>query len=185
MSPQIDVDPDIFEYLQKQAIPLVDSASTVLRRELGLPDPPLTGRRTAQAANPALAGAAASNGNPLPKRVKKEKKQVAGRKRTRAAAGTLLPEDRYRVPLLQALADAGGQAHYRDVAKSVGEMLKDELKPADFEMLDSGVQRWLNRLQFVRLDLVKRGLLERDTPRGIWAISEAGRNELEGGMRQQ
>ncbi|MDI3314540.1 MAG: winged helix-turn-helix domain-containing protein [Mycobacterium sp.] len=173
----IDLDPDIFEYLQSRAKPFIDTPSTVLRRELGLPDPP-----TAPAGAPASKLArAASNGAP-PKTHKTQRKQTVARKRTRAAAGTLLPEDRYRVPLLRALVDAGGQAHYRDVANAVGHFLKDELKPADFEMLDSGVQRWQNRLQFVRLDLVKRGLLQRDMPRGIWAISDAGRKALEEGQ---
>lgn len=178
MCPLVDLDPDIFEYLQSRAKAFIDTPSTVLRRELGLPDPRTASVETL-ASNPPLTRAI-SNGTP-PKAQKRQKKQIVARKRTRAAAGTLLPEDRYRIPLLRALVDAGGQAPFRDVAATVHHQLKDELKPADFETLDSGVERWLNRLQFVRLDLVKRGLLEDDMPRGVWAISAAGRKALEEG----
>ena len=171
MSPQIDVDDDIFEYLQKQAVPLVDTPSTVLRRELGLGD-------QGQAPNATIRKIPPNSTEPDGSRLKPAKKQVKPR-RTRAAAGTLLPEGQYVTPLLRALVDLGGRAPYRDVVDAVGRLLKDRLLEADFEHLNSGVVRWENRLQFVRLNLVERGLLERDMPRGIWAITEAGRRALE------
>jgi hypothetical protein len=172
MCPLIDLDPDIFEYLQSRAQPFVDTPSTVLRRELGLPDP--SGAPAPQRPSTAPANGARSDGAVR----KAHKKQKAPRARTRAAAGTLLPEERYETPLLNALVEAGGRAPYREVADAVGRLLKDELLPADFENLNSGGVRWQSRLQFVRLRLVERGLLERDTPRGIWAISDAGRQAL-------
>lgn len=167
MSPQIDVDPDIFEHLQKQAIPLVDTPSTVLRRELGLGNPNQAPRATIppNTAKPDRSGRKAA---------KKQEKP----RRPRAAAGSLLPEYEYEIPLLRALDDLGGRAPYREVADAVLKVLKDKLLEPDFELLNSGVIRWENRLQFVRLKLIDRDLMERDTPRGIWAITDAGRSAL-------
>jgi hypothetical protein len=91
----------------------------------------------------------------------------------------LLPENRYEVPLLRALVNAGGRAPYRELVDAVGEELKDELMPADREKLNSGSIRWQSRLQFVRLRLIERGLLARDTPRGVWGITDTGRQALE------
>lgn len=183
MCPMIDLDADIFEYLQARATPFVDTPNTVLRRELGLPEVP---------ESPAALAASTSTPDPslvVPERRpvrptpgggrRPQKKQKASRQRTRAATGTLLPEDRYIQPLLKVLDDAGGKAPFREVVDAVGKLMHDEFLPADFEALDSGGIRWQSRLQFVRLRLVERGLLERDSPRGIWVITEAGREELE------
>jgi len=175
--PQIELDSDVFEYLQSEAQPLIDTPSTVLRRLLKLgsaqngagPDAP-----TSATSRPAPANRTASA-----KRVKRQ-----GSTRTRAAAGTILPEDRYELPLLRALVAAGGRAPYRDIVDAVGTELKDELMPADLEALNSGTIRWQSRLQFVRLRLIERGLLDKDTPRGVWGITDAGRAAADDGAER-
>lgn len=174
MSPHIELDDDVFDYLKSHAEPFVDTPNTVLRRLLGLgQSAPLAPTVTV------FPGARDAQSQTTPGKRKNSKKSAPARKRTRAAAGTLLPEEEYEQPLLQALVDAGGQAAYRDVAEYVGRILSDKLKEADFENLDSGGVRWQSRLQFVRLRLVERGLLEKNSARGIWAISDAGREALE------
>lgn len=170
----IDLDPDIFDYLKTQAEPFVDTPNTVLRRLLGLQ--PVD----ASASNP-TAGEARPSQKPTAQRAKKKAASGATR-RTRAPSGTLLPEDRYERPLLRALVDAGGQAPYRDVVDAVGRELKESLMAADFENLASGAVRWQSRLQFVRLRLIERGYLDRATPRGIWGVTEAGRTALAEGQ---
>lgn len=172
MPTPIDLDGDIFEYLRSQAEPFVDTPNTVLRRLLGLEhaaSPP-----AANGAEPPAVQAPSGRANGARKRVKR-----AAHERTRAASGTLLPENRYEVPLLRALVNAGGRAPYRELVDAVGEELKDELMPADREKLNSGSIRWQSRLQFVRLRLIERGLLARDTPRGVWGITDTGRQALE------
>jgi hypothetical protein len=172
VSPQIDLDPDIFDYLKSKAEPFVDTPSTVLRRLLGL------GTAAEAEINPSLAvpasvGRRRSAATTSPKAAK-----PAQPKRTRASSGTLLPEGRYELPLLRALVEAGGQAPYRDVVDAVGRELKDDLLPADFESLNSGAIRWQSRLQFVRLRLIERGYLDKNAPRGVWGITDAGRAAL-------
>jgi hypothetical protein len=174
MSPSIEVDSAVFDLLKAEAEPFVDtSPNLVLRRLLGL-DAPSTRRRTETPMTPRPVRGSET----LAKTKKPRSGKGAPSKRARAATGTLLPEDRYERPLLKALVDAGGQAPYREVVELVGRELKDALMPADFETLNSGSVRWQSRLQFVRLRLIERGYLDKNSPRGVWGVTEAGRQEL-------
>ena len=96
----------------------------------------------------------------------------------RIPAGSLLPEDEYVLPLLSALDERGGTAPAREIIEAVGERLGDKLLPADKGRLPSGDVRWQKRVQFVRLRLVEEGLLTSDSPRGVWALADAGRGRL-------
>jgi len=168
MSPSVELDEDIYEYLKSQAEPFTDTPNTVLRRLLRLDD-----------ASEGDAPESEGNGNaPRREGAPRAKKRGGTRKfsgRTRAPSGTLLPEQRYELPLLRALIEAGGEAPYREVLEAVGLALSDEFMAADHETLASGSVRWHSRLQFVRLRLVERGEMDREAPRGIWRITEAGR----------
>lgn len=169
MSPTIEIDEDVFSYLKSKAEPFVDTPNSVLRREL---------RIDVRSSEPAIASESPAPASTAKVNVNRPKtKPVKDKpKRTRAASGTLLPEERYERPLLKALADTPtGQAPYRDVVEAVGNELKDELMAADFENLTSGAVRWQSRLQFVRLRLIERGMLDKDAPRGVWGITDEGR----------
>ena len=78
-------------------------------------------------------------------------------------------------PVLAALASSGGSATYKQVVDEVGRQLKSDFTPMDLDELSSGGVRWQSRIQFVRLRLIERGLMERDSARGIWSISPDGR----------
>lgn len=182
MSNQIDVDDDVFELLKAKAEPFVDTPNSVLRRLLDIDGN--AGAKSAGAIPAASKATASTSKRTTTGRRSKANSRVKGSrpaaKRARAATGTLLPEDRYEAPLLRALVDAGGQAPYREVVDAVGHELKDDLLPADFETLSSGAVRWQSRLQFVRLRLIERGYLDRETPRGTWGITDPGRAALSG-----
>lgn len=86
----------------------------------------------------------------------------------------------YTLPLLQALVDLDGEASREDVLKRVHELMKDKLKPADYEELPSGKGiRWQTKVAWLRFELRKQGYLRADTSKGIWAITEQGRQYLE------
>jgi hypothetical protein len=180
VSPSIDLDDEVFEYLKSKAEPFVDTPNTVLRRLLGMD----SGRRSTNTINSGAAPAPPRRTTAARKTGKKKAARAVAPKRTRAASGTLLPEERYERPLLKALADVGGQAPYRNVVEAVGRELKDDLMPADFEHLTSGSVRWQSRLQFVRLRLIERGYLDKNAPRGVWSITDAGRAVLVEGQSQ-
>lgn len=178
MSIEINIDEEIFGLLQSRAQPFVDTPNTVLRRLLGLATEPegLAGRTDA--------GPTAHQKERHVKRIEPRKRRAPTRatpKRTRVPSGALLPESRYELPLLRALAEAGGRGPSKEVIESVGRELKDDLMPMDLETLTSGSVRWQSRIQFVRLRLIERGLMDRNTPRGVWGITDRGRDALAAG----
>lgn len=97
------------------------------------------------------------------------------------SAGKKTPQKDYFIPILRALDRLGGSARMQDVIDLVGEMMKDKLKPTDFEPLKSDAKaiRWVNTAQWARLELVNSGLMKSGSPHGIWEISERGRRHLE------
>jgi Mrr N-terminal domain len=161
VSPTIEIDDETFELLKQNAEPLVDSPSTVLRRLLGLSHP--------------SSGAAASASEPAPRSpASRNPKRKGKRGSKRARSGSLLAESEYELPILQVLERHGGRAPSREVVAEVGEIVASKLTEVDREDLSSGGLRWENRVHFTRLRLVERGELKKDSPRGVWEISEAG-----------
>jgi hypothetical protein len=66
----------------------------------------------------------------------------------------------------------------REVIERVGEMLCDRLTELNKQSLSSSAVRWENRVQFVRLKLVRQGLPEKQASRGFWAITRKGREHV-------
>ncbi len=83
------------------------------------------------------------------------------------------------MPLLSALLARGGSAPASHVINDVGEALGDRLSKVDREVLNSGLVRWKNRAQFVRLKLIQAGEMSAESPRGVWEITETGRSRVE------
>jgi hypothetical protein len=185
MGHTIEVDDDVYGLLKDAAEPFVDTPNSVLRRLMGFDDlRPTDGGHQLTAATLSSGGSsiAPSLTPPRPRSRKgSSKKKSSGS--TRVPAGSILAEDQYELPLLRALVDAGGSAPSRDIVDAVGKQLDGRLRDIDREPLKSGAIRWENRIQFVRLKLIERGWMEKDTPRGIWAISDEGRKQLDGGGR--
>jgi restriction system protein len=105
-------------------------------------------------------------------------------KRTKAGArlprGERTPEEAYRLPILRALVALGGEARMSQVLEKVCAEMKPRLKPVDLKPVPSSADtpRWRNTAQWERQDMVDEGLLRRDSPRGVWAITETGRKYL-------
>jgi len=92
--------------------------------------------------------------------------------------GELLPEGDYWLPILEILAERGGASRGRDVIEALGERLRSNLLPRDYEVLRMGEVRWRNRARFARLRMKEQGLISDESPRGIWEITEEGRRYL-------
>lgn len=107
-----------------------------------------------------------------PRRQHKRGKRLARGERTRQEA--------FRLPILRALEELGGEAKMSEVLDRVFAEMKPHLKPADFQPLpsDGKTPRWRNTAQWERKNMVNEGLLRNDSPHGIWAISEKGRKYL-------
>jgi hypothetical protein len=94
----------------------------------------------------------------------------------RARMGELLDRREYDGPILSVLARRGGSAPAREVVSEVGEIVRERLTEKDRTENRSGVIRWRNRVMWRRFVLVQAGLLKSDSPRGLWELTEAGRN---------
>ena len=106
---------------------------------------------------------------------------IAGRIRK----GLRTPEPAFFCPILQALSDLGGSAKRSDIFHLLEHSMRDVLKPIDYQILSSEAEqlRWQNSAQWARNLMVKEGLLQADSPGGIWEITEKGRVFLQNNRR--
>lgn len=93
---------------------------------------------------------------------------------------TPLPRQRYGLPILRVLVDLGGSASTKQVLQQVFQLMEaaNELREIDKSRRSDGQFYWDNRTQDMRRELINKGFMKDDSPRGIWEISEAGREHL-------
>lgn len=90
---------------------------------------------------------------------------------------SITSQKEYRMPILKSLVDMGGKAGMREVLEKVKEEIRDKLTTTDLEKLSSGKSiRWINAVQWERQKMKEEGLLKKDSPRGIWQITEKGKS---------
>lgn len=157
MCPDIEIDDEVWGSLKERAEPFTDTPNSVLRHLLGLDNRDANGGKNGPGS-----------------RLHSDSRARKRGKKRRAPAGSLLPEQAYELPILDALRRAGGKAPAREVIARAGESVEAQLTTLDQEALPTGGFRWENRVQFTRLRLKERGLIESGSPRGIWEISEQG-----------
>jgi len=108
---------------------------------------------------------------------------LASQHAERAPRGACTPQEAYRMPILQALDEMGGQGRTADVVDRVGELMVDRFTEWDREMLPSGTAiRWRNKANWARNAMVNDGLLASDSPRGVWELTDRGREALSIGV---
>jgi predicted CopG family antitoxin len=100
------------------------------------------------------------------------------RQGSRANPGSILPEREYWRPILRIVEAAGGSAVADDVIETLEAEMRDVFKARDLDRLKTGEVRWRNRARFARLRMREQGLLSDTSHRGIWEITEAGREYL-------
>ena len=165
------VDDEVYAALQARAVPLEDDVNSVLRRLLGLPPTVISIPSPSEVATPP------------PKPTRRQRRSAAStrkstKKRTRVPKGSILPEEEYELPILRALEHLGGRVPTSEVVAQVDKEIGPRLTDVDREELSSGGIRWQNRVQFVRLKLIKKGDMVEGSPRGIWELSPAGRERI-------
>ena len=112
----------------------------------------------------------------LGEKTKGVKREVA----RRAKEGEITPQTDYTLPILEALIEMGGSGRMRDVLDRVFIKIKNQLKPKDIEKLPSGTAiRWKNKAQWERQRLKSEGYLKKDSPHGIWEITDEGKKLYE------
>jgi hypothetical protein len=95
----------------------------------------------------------------------------------RLEAGKLTHRSAFRTPILLALERLGGRAEAEQALAAVEALMQDVLNGSDYQTVPSRPQcpRWRNACHSARHDLVREGLLRGDVGRGVWALSDAGR----------
>lgn len=111
----------------------------------------------------------------------KANERVHRRKQAKLVKGVRTPEEEYYAPILRVLTEMGGSGKIGDVLYRVYDEMKAILKPEDKEGLpsDPRTPRWRNAAQWARNTMRREGLLRADSPRGMWEITEQGREWLE------
>jgi predicted CopG family antitoxin len=148
--PTIRIDDEVFEGLKKLAEPLVDSPSSVIRRLLE--EKGLLEKRVVQQAKPVL-------------------------QKTHAEE-TQTPQSLYEQHLLATLHEEfNGHGDKKAVTLAVVErMMKRKLiSAADLEFVSTGETKAENKIAWGRNLLKNRGLISRDSPRGVWELTAEGR----------
>lgn len=101
-----------------------------------------------------------------------------GRESLHPYTDTPLPQSRYKLPILTALEQFGGSAATHVVLRRVRQLMVDELREIDISRRSDGQVYMGNRAQAMRSVLVRKNLMKRDSPRGTWEITDAGREYL-------
>lgn len=91
--------------------------------------------------------------------------------------GKKLAQRAFRAPLMRVLLELGGSAYSRDIRERLDPLVRPLLGTADLAPVSTGEPRWWNAVCWERNDLVKEGLFRGDSDRGIWELSENGREE--------
>jgi len=108
------------------------------------------------------------------------KKPIKRRSFKHLRRGLRTQEDTYRHPILEALVELGGSASISKVLDKVGEKMEGTLNEYDKQPSPSNPDstRWRNSVQWCRNTMVVEGLMKSDSPRGIWEISQQGKDAL-------
>lgn len=83
-------------------------------------------------------------------------------------------------PLLEVIQELGGQARPQDIYPLICQKFSQLTQEDIEEKLPSGANKWTNRIQWTRQKLIDKGELF-SPERGIWAITDLGRERLSGG----
>ncbi|MDY6846935.1 MAG: winged helix-turn-helix domain-containing protein [Chloroflexota bacterium] len=88
--------------------------------------------------------------------------------------------EEFRYPILEALVRLDGIGRVRDVFRIIEEIMADQLNIYDYQPLPSNPDsvRWKNTVSWERYNMVQDGLLADNSPRGVWEITDAGRQSL-------
>lgn len=151
--PTVRIDPEVFEALKKLAEPLVDTPNSVVRRlleEKALIKKPAVAPRPAPSPLTDL--------EPTPQALFEQ-----------LLLGVL--DEQFR-----------GRGDKRSVTLAIIEKMQKQklLRAADLELVATGETRAENAIAWGRNALKERGLLQRQSPRGIWELTDEGRNAARG-----
>lgn len=96
----------------------------------------------------------------------------------RLPIGQKTPQQAYRRPILEALAELGGSGSVANVLRLVEGKMKALLSKVDYQKIPTGDIRWRNTAMWERFEMIKDGLLKSNSARGVWELSDRGVEEI-------
>ena len=116
----------------------------------------------------------------IKKRTHPSKKKAASRPSKPLPKGLKTSYGDFCFPILEALDRLDGAGKVQEVLRMVEEILSGQLNKYDYQALpsDSNSVRWKNTASWERYNMVQEGLLAADSQRGVWEITDAGREAL-------
>ncbi len=114
------------------------------------------------------------------KSVKSIKISEKPRKRGPNLRGKKTPGKDFVLPILRSIDELGGSAKAKDVLKKVNQKMRKKLNDYDNEPLPSvpSMTRCKQTAQMARIQMVKNGLLRKNSQRGVWEITAKGKKQL-------
>lgn len=98
---------------------------------------------------------------------------------SRTAPGSLTPQSRFRIFILKALVEMGGQGRTGEVIDRVGLLMESILNDDDRGILVTvNEPHWRNRSRYERMAMVNEGLLSDQSEDGVWEITDKGKEYL-------
>jgi hypothetical protein len=92
----------------------------------------------------------------------------------------ITPELIYQILILKILVSQGGSAETNRIMEIIWRDYRDKLSEKDrMDYEISKEPRWKNHVRFTRQHLIDIGYLVNNSPRGIWEITEEGRQWVE------
>ncbi|MFA5064658.1 MAG: winged helix-turn-helix domain-containing protein [Dehalococcoidia bacterium] len=88
------------------------------------------------------------------------------------------PQKEFWRPILETLTSKGGTANAQTVVEGVESRMRASFKAGDYKTNADGTAKWVKAVHFQRLSMVHQGLIDRNSPRGVWQITEKGRQWL-------
>ena len=158
--PTIRISDESMERLKAWAEPLVDTADSALAKALDAAE------RYRETQTPMDSGRVALSG-------------------PQGDSSSEVPEGAFREPLMEVIYERGGSAQGRDLYPALRERMKRYLTPRDFDRMNAGDDRWRKSVKVVRDHLVQEGKLRDDSPRGVWALSDAGLALVESRLEEE
>ncbi|MCD6327199.1 hypothetical protein J7M28_06570 [bacterium] len=101
---------------------------------------------------------------------------MAGRHRRSRNRGSsdegITPIETLKEHLLQAIRALGGRAHPKEILDWIEEEHGNDFLPGDLEVRPSGSKAWHQRVHYARYRMAQKGILRRDSPVGLWQLTE-------------
>jgi hypothetical protein len=84
----------------------------------------------------------------------------------------ITPSDVLERTLLTVLKKSGGKAHISQVFEKMEKLLRHQLTADDREITTEPRERWKVNVSWKRQDLIERGIMTKNSPKGIWMIEK-------------